>query len=107
MQNLHVFDNNDGNYSDIWQFTSNICGLKEHELENITFNNIDMTLDGGVDKFEREVPIKPSNPYPEAYVYGRILPASGLYFRYVKNLSLDNIKIKTIRPDKRDPIVKE
>lgn len=111
VQNPHIFGFADHfreeDYLDIWQFTSNICGLKEHELENITFKNIDMTLSGGVKEFEREVPKKPLSSYPEAYVYGKVLPASGLYFRHVKNLSLDNIKIKTIRPDKRDPIVKD
>ena len=107
VQNPHIFDNSNREYSHIWQFTSNICGLKGHELENISFKNIDMTLYGGVDEYERIVPEKPSSPYPEAFVYGRVLPASGLYFRFVKKLSLDNIKIKTIKSDKRETIIQD
>ena len=55
-----------------------------------------MVLYGGVKEYNRDVPEKPLSPYPEAYVYGKILPATGFYFRHVKGLSLENIKIKTI-----------
>lgn len=107
VQKIHIFDTNASEYDEIWQFTSNICGLEKHYLENISFKNIDMTLYGGVKEFNEEVPIRPSQNYPEAFVYGRILPASGLYFRFVNNLSLENVKVKTVHPDKRKPIIKE
>lgn len=107
VQDLHVFNASNPIREKIWQFTSNICGLEGHELENISFKNVDMTLFGGVKKYNSSVPNKPLSTYPEAYVYGKILPASGLFFRYINNLSLDNVKISTIHPDKREPIVKE
>ena len=111
VQNPHVFGCADhlraDTYVKNWQLTSPVCGLKDHYLENISFKNIDMVLYGGVKEFNSDVPEKPMSPYPEAYVYGKILPAKGFYFRYVKNLSLENIKIKTIYPDKRVDIIKE
>ena len=66
-----------------------------------------MILYGGVKKYNSEVPEKPLSSYPEAYVYGRILPASGFYFRFIKNLSLENVKVKTIYLDKRQTIIQE
>jgi polygalacturonase len=110
-QNLHHFGEadhfNQKGYSKDWQFTSNICGLKGHELENISLENIDMTLYGGVREYQKHVPENPISDYPEAYVYGKILPSSGLYFRYIKNLKLTNVKIKTTYKDNRQLILKE
>ena len=111
VQNLHYFGTadhfNEKGYTKDWQFTSNICGLKDHELENISFENIDMTLYGGVKEYKKDVPEIPLSNYPEAYVYGKILPASGLYFRYIRNLNLKNVKIKTTHKDSRQLIIKE
>ena len=111
IQNPHVFGTADHMRADAyeggWQFTSNICGLKEKQIENISFKNINMTLYGGIIDFNKVVPEEPISSYPEAYVYGKVLPSSGLYFRHVKNLTLENIKIRTIHPDKRELIIKE
>ncbi|MBQ9801449.1 MAG: hypothetical protein IJW51_00030 [Clostridia bacterium] len=94
-----------GRYSD-WQMTSNCCGLPERHLENITLRNVHMKLDGGVQEYERTVPdVAPA--YPEVYVYGKILPAKGIYFRYVDGLTLDNVTVETYRPDAREDFVLE
>ena len=39
-----------------WQMTSNICGLKESPLGNITLKNMHLKLDGGVQEYTKEVP---------------------------------------------------
>jgi len=94
-----------GRYSD-WQMTSNCCGLPERHLENITLRNVHMKLDGGVQTYNKEVPdVAPA--YPEVYVYGKILPAKGIYFRYVDGLTLDNVTVETYRPDAREDFVFE
>ena len=94
-----------GRYSD-WQMTSNCCGLAERPLENITLRNVHMRLDGGVQEYERCVPdVAPA--YPEVYVYGKILPAKGIYFRYINGLTLDNVTVTTYRPDAREDFVLE
>ena len=95
---------NDPNES--WQFTSNICGLKGHYLENITLNNVHLEVFGNIATFNKDVSEK-ADGYPEVYVYGKILPASGLYFRHVKNLITNNVTIDVIHDDMRDTIVKD
>ncbi len=89
-----------------WQFSSNCCGLPESHLENITLRNIHMKVDGGVQTFEKNVPDVPP-AYPEIYVYGKILPAKGIYFRYIDGLTLDNVTVDTYRPDAREDFVME
>ncbi|MBQ8174295.1 MAG: hypothetical protein IJ009_02715 [Clostridia bacterium] len=84
----------------IWQFTSNICGLPESHLENITLRNIQMELDGGVQEYATDVPEDPQT-YPEIFTYGRVLPAKGIFFRYLDGLTLDNVTVRTYRPDAR------
>ena len=89
-----------------WQMTSNICGLKESPLENITLRNISLKLDGGVKEYKKEVP-EEAQDYPEVYVYGRILPAKGIYFRHIEGLTLENVTVETYRPDAREDFVFE
>ena len=87
-----------------WQMTSNVCGLIESPLENITLRNIDLKLYGAVEEFETNVPTEPK-VYPEVYTYGRILPAKGIYFRHVNGLKLENVKVSTYHPDNREDFV--
>ena len=88
------------------QLTSNVCGLRGIPLENITLRNVSLTLEGGVQKFDPIVPDK-SPEYPEVMVYGRELPAKGIYFRYVNGLTLENVNIATYHPDAREDFVFE
>lgn len=100
-------DTKSGNTAETaWQMTSNICGLPESHLENITLRNIHLKLDGGVKTFNANVP-EDAQDYPEVYVYGRILPAKGIYFRYVDGLTIDNVTVGTYRADVREDLVFE
>ena len=89
-----------------WQMTSNVCGLKESLLENITLINVHLKLDGGVQAYTVEVP-EEAQDYPEVFVYGRILPAKGIYFRHINGLTLDNVTVETYREDKRADFIFE
>lgn len=89
-----------------WQMTSNMCGLKGYPLENITLKNIHLKVDGGAQSYNENVP-EEAQDYPEVYVYGRILPAKGIYFRYVDGLTLENVTVETYRDDKREDFVFE
>lgn len=90
--------------TDDWQMTSNICGLKESPLEKITLKNVHLRLDGGVQEYIRNVP-EEAQDYPEVYVYGRILPAKGIYFRHIQGLTLENVTVETYREDSREDFV--
>ena len=91
---------------DDWQMTSNVCGLKERPLENITLKNVYLKLDGGVRDYKKEVP-EEAQDYPEVFVYGRRLPAKGIYFRHINGLILDNVSVETYRSDAREGLVFE
>ena len=100
-------DTNSGNTRESdWQMTSNICGLKESPLENIVLQNVHLKLDGGVQEYNKEVP-EEAQDYPEVFVYGRILPAKGIYFRHIDGLMLDNVTVETYREDVRQDFVLE
>lgn len=89
-----------------WQFTSNLCGYPNYYLENITLKNFYIEVDGGVKKGQYVEEIKDRNDgYPEVYANGWILPASGIYFRHIKNLTLDNIKIVPLHEDERETMI--
>ncbi len=90
---------------DVWQMSCNVCGLKDRPLENITLKNVHLKLDGGVKTYNREVPEDPIRNYPEVYVYGRTLPAKGIYFRHIDGLTLDNVTVETYRPDTREDFI--
>ena len=87
-----------------WQMTSNVCGLKERPLENVALRNVTLKLYGAVTEFNVDVP-EEAQDYPEVYVYGRILPAKGIYFRYINGLTVDNVKVETYYPDAREDLV--
>ena len=91
---------------DVFQITSNICGLKNKPLKNIKLRNIRLLLEGGVEGFNEYVP-EGAKDYPEAYVYGWILPAKGIYFRHIDGLILEDIVVKTYREDARKDFVFE
>ncbi len=98
-------DTHSGNTAESdWQMTSNVCGLKESPLENITLRNIHLKLDGGVRVFDERVP-EEAQDYPEVFVYGRILPAKGIFFRHIEGLTLDDVTVETYREDKREDFV--
>ena len=91
---------------DVWQMSSNICGLKDRPLKNIILRNVRLLVNGGVDEYKKEVP-EEAQDYPEAYVYGWILPAKGIYFRHIDGLTLDNVTVVTYRADAREDFVFE
>ncbi len=90
-------------YTEQWQMTSNICGLADSPLKNISLKNISLTLYGGVSEYSDEVS-EEAQDYPEVYVYGRTLPASGIFFRHIDGLNIDNLTVSTINGDKRPSV---
>ena len=84
--------------------SSNVCGLKGYPLENITLKNVHFLLAGNVTEYNREVP-EEAQDYPEVYVYGRILPSKGIYFRHIEGLTLDNVTVRTYNEDTREDFV--
>lgn len=84
---------------------SSITGLPGHFLENVSLNNIDITMIGGGRKVRGPVP-EASGDYPHAPMFGP-LPASGLYARHVRGLSLTHVRLRTMKRDERPVLVLE
>lgn len=87
-----------------WQITSNVCGLEGYPLENIILRNVTLNLDGGVQEPVPEVPQDPK-PYPEVNIYGRFLPAKGLFFRDIEGLTMENVRVTVDKSDIREDFV--
>lgn len=81
-----------------------ISGISGHNIENVTLDNIRIEYAGGgkSEDSERKIPEK-SSSYPKAKMFGS-LPSYGLYIRHVQNVSLENLSLSYLRPDKRSVI---
>ena len=80
-------------------------GVGDDSLENISFNDVHVTYEGGgtaEEAAQREVP-KMAGEYFELGV----LPAYGMYARNVRGLSLQNVRFEVTRPDLRPAVVLE
>lgn len=78
---------------------STICGVKGHNIENVTLKNITMEMPGGLD----EIPAHPrekDTSYPQSNQFGKT-PAYGLYIRHARNIKLSNIKAGYRKTDAR------
>lgn len=91
---------------DGWQLSSNMTGMPDHPLKNITLRNVHLKVAGGVKEYEREV-AEPSRPYPEIWNLGWTLPAKGIFFRHIDGLTLENVKVESYRPDAREDFIFE
>jgi polygalacturonase len=90
--------------------TSSICGIPGHLVENVTIEDVKITINGGFpvatpDDSLLDVPEK-SNKYPENRMFGT-LPAYGFYIRHAKGVRLQNIGITTTQYDGRPAFVLE
>ena len=84
---------------------SSITGLPGHFVENVSLNNIDITMMGGGRKVPVTVP-EAAGDYPHAPMFGP-LPAFGLYARHVRGLSLTGVRLRTVKVDERPAFVLE
>lgn len=87
---------------------SSVTGQPGNPIENITLSDIDFTVPGGGTEEDRQMNVPEiSHVYPENDRFGKTLPAYGIYFRHVKRVTLDNIRITPMEADRRDRLVFE
>ena len=83
--------------------SSSVIGQPDEKIENISLSNIYLTVPGGAcEKSENITVPEIPDATPAARAFGNILPATGIYFRHVKNLSLHNINVFTMESDARE-----
>jgi len=85
--------------------TSSITGLPDLELENMSLSNIDIdtVYPGKKEWIKGPVPELPRD-YPQSRMFGW-LPASGLYCRHVKGLSLRNVSFRAPATEWRPTLI--
>lgn len=87
-----------------------LTGMPDHYISDIQLNNIQFTVSGGGTKEDASGKIKEytletlGNWWPEFSLVGT-LPASGIYARHIKGLSISNFHLTTVSEDKRPAIV--
>jgi hypothetical protein len=86
-----------------------LSGVPGHAVENIVFDNISLTLPGGGTAEQAAMRDLPefADCRPEFYVFGTKVPFAGFYARYVRGLSLSNVRIDAIKNEARPAVVCE
>ena len=79
-----------------------VNGIPGHPVENLTLDNLTLEMSGGGTEADAAVQL-PENEaaYPECSMFGRVLPAHGLYLRHVAGVTLRDVRTSVARPDAR------
>lgn len=81
-----------------------ITGLPGHPVENVSLRDITVRHCGG----QKKTPVpadEKEKDYPEATMWGT-LPARGFFVRHARNVTFDNVVIRTDNPDERPEYVR-
>lgn len=87
------------------QYPSIITGIKGHNIQNVTFENISLNLKGGVDT-NNQVVMEYDGKYPEGSKFGNT-NASAYFIRHTDQVTFINCENKFETTDSREIIVKE
>lgn len=79
-----------------------INGIPGHPVENLTLENIEIAVPGGgtAEQAKVELPEREA-AYPEFSMFGRVMPASGIYLRHARNVTFNNVRTTPAQPDSR------
>ena len=87
------------------QYPSIITGITGHNIQNVTFENIQLTLKGGIQSTDQSV-LEYDGKYPEGSKFG-LTNGYAFFIRHVDNVSFLNCKIETDQPDARKWLIQE
>jgi len=83
-----------------------INGVPGHPVETLTLENIQMELPGGGSAEAAKVQLsEQEKAYPEHNMFGKTLPAYGIYARHVRGLKLRNVRTSLLKEDARPATV--
>ncbi|MCX6222656.1 MAG: glycoside hydrolase family 28 protein [Bacteroidia bacterium] len=84
---------------------SSITGIPGYPVKNISLNNIQLFMNGGIKQggFNKIVK-EDERGYPQPSVWDN-LPVSGLYIRHAEGISIHNIVFGVEKPDERVPVM--
>jgi len=87
------------------QYPSIITGIPGHNIQNITFENINLNLKGGIQVTNQTV-MEYDGKYPEGSYFG-VTNAHGFFIRHTDEVRFKNCKITLENPDARPWLVQE
>ncbi len=83
-----------------------INGIPGHPIEAVSLENIDITVAGGGKAADAQVQLPEKEAaYPEYSMFGKVMPAYGLYLRHVRGVRFKAVRIAASRPDPRPAMV--
>ncbi|SOE23521.1 Glycosyl hydrolases family 28 [Spirosomataceae bacterium TFI 002] len=103
ISNIHFKNINGKGFTQ--QYPSIITGIKGHKIENVTFENLNLELKGGVDVSNQSV-MEYDGTYPEGSKFGNT-NAYAFFVRHAKDVNFINCKITSSLPDAREWLVQE
>jgi polygalacturonase len=87
------------------QYPSIITGIPGHNIQNVTFENINLNLKGGIQTTDQTV-MEYDGKYPEGSYFG-VTNAHGFFIRHTDEVSFKNCKITLENQDARPWLVQE
>jgi len=99
--------------SGVWNLGSSVTGIPGHPVENIILRDITIEYEGNPDPESIVYDVKEHEKgYPEADALvgghnGKVMPASGIYFRHVRGLRMQNVVVRSLSPDSRKTFIYE
>jgi polygalacturonase len=81
-------------------------GVPGHPIKDITLENITIELPGGGKAEDATIQLaeKPA-AYPEYNMFGKVMPAYGIYLRHAQGVSFKNVHTTVLKPDARPTMV--
>jgi len=82
-----------------------INGIPDHPVQALHLKNIDITLVGGGNVKDADVKLPEKEAaYPEMSMFGKIMPAFGVYLRHVNGVTCDHVILSVTGPDARPAV---
>jgi len=79
-----------------------ISGITNHPVENLTLENIQIELPGGGKLADAQIQLpEREKAYPEYSMFGKVMPAYGIYARHVRGIIFKNVRTTVKNPDER------
>ena len=83
-----------------------ISGTPGNSIKNVTISDLSVQLPGGGKAEEAKTVLAENEAdYPEITMFGKIMPAYGIYIRHANEIKLDHINLTTQKPDGRPAII--
>lgn len=83
-----------------------INGIPGHPIESLNLENIRLELPGGGIAEDAKIVLPEKEAaYPEFDMFGKTMPAYGMYLRHINGLKLKDVHLTSLRPDARPATV--